>query len=142
LPDLFESGTPNGVGIAGLKAGVEFVLRRGVENIHHQEISLAERLGEGLREIPGTELFGPKGKGTRMPIVSFRLSQQSPSKVASRLEKGFGILCRPGLHCAPAAHRTIGTFPEGTVRFSLSVFSSEAEIDTALRAVSAVSQEM
>jgi len=142
LPDLFESGTPNGVGVAGLKAGVEFVLRKGVENIRHQEMDLAGRLWEGLKGIPGIQLIGPKGKGTRMPIVSFRLSQQSPSKVASKLEKGFGILCRPGLHCAPAAHRTIGTFPEGTVRFSLSVFNSEAEIDTTLRAVSAISKEM
>ena len=142
LPDLFESGTPNGVGVAGLKAGVEFVLRKGVENIRHQEMDLAGRLWEGLKGIPGIQLIGPQGKETRMPIVSFRLSQQSPSKVASKLEKGFGILCRPGLHCAPAAHRTIGTFPEGTVRFSLSVFNSEAEIDTTLRAVSAISKEM
>jgi len=142
LPDLFESGTPNGVGVAGLKAGVEFVLRKGMKNIRHQEMDLAGRLWEGLKGIPGIQLIGPQGKETRMPIVSFRLSQQSPSKVASKLEKGFGILCRPGLHCAPAAHRTIGTFPEGTVRFSLSVFNSEAEIDTTLRAVSAISKEM
>jgi len=138
LPDRFESGTPNGVGIAGLLAGVHFVLERGVEEIRQNEITLVEKLIKGLKEIPQVKLYGPESVKDRIATISFNLARLSPSNGASRLEKEFGILCRPGLHCAPAAHRTTGTFPEGTIRFGLSAFNSEAEVETALRAVSLI----
>jgi len=138
LPDRFESGTPNGVGIAGLLAGVQFVLERGVEQIHQSESSLTEKLIEGLKKIPQLELYGPGSQKDRIATLSFNLGRLSPSDVAIRLEKEFGILCRPGLHCAPAAHRTIGTFPEGTVRFGLSVFNTEADAEVAIQAVSKI----
>ena len=140
LPDRFESGTPNGVGIAGLLAGVRFVLEKGVEQIHQQESRLMDRLIEGLKEIPKLKFHGPENRKDRMATLSFNLEQLSSSEIALRLEKEFGILCRPGLHCAPAAHRTIGTFPEGTVRFSLSLFSTEEEIETAIQAVSSIAK--
>ena len=140
LPDRFESGTPNGVGIAGLLAGVRFVLEKGVEQIHQQESRLMDRLIEGLKEIPQLKFYGPENRKDRMATLSFNLEQLSSSEIALRLEKEFGILCRPGLHCAPAAHRTIGTFPEGTVRFSLSLFSTEEEIETAIQAVSSIAK--
>jgi len=140
LPDRFESGTPNGVGIAGLLAGVQFVMEKGVEQIRQNESTLIEKLIEGLREIPQLKLYGPKSKKDRIATLSFNLATPSPSDVALRLEKKFGILCRPGLHCAPAAHRTIGTFPEGTVRFGLSVFNTEADIETAVEAISQISK--
>jgi cysteine desulfurase family protein len=140
LPDRFESGTPNGVGIAGLLAGVRFVLEKGVEQIHQQESRLMDRLIEGLKEIPQLKFHGPENRKDRMATLSFNLEQLSSSEIALRLEKEFGILCRPGLHCAPAAHRTIGTFPEGTVRFSLSLFSTEEEIETAIQAVSSIAK--
>ncbi len=76
-----------------------------------------------------------------MATLSFNLAGLSPSEVALRLERKFGILCRPGLHCAPAAHRTIGTFPEGTVRFGLSAFNTEDEIEAAIHAVSLISKQ-
>jgi cysteine desulfurase family protein len=140
LPDRFESGTPNGVGIAGLLAGVQFVLKKGIERIRQYEIGLIEHLIEGLKKIPQIKLYGPENKADRIATLSFNLAQLSPSDVALRLEREFGILCRPGLHCAPAAHRTIGTFPEGTVRFSLSAFNTEEEIDGAIKAISIISK--
>ena len=141
LPDRFESGTPNGVGIAGLLAGVQFVLEKGVEQIRQDEMTLTQKLIKGLKEIPQVELYGPKNQGDRIATLSLNLTSFSPSNVASRLEKEFGILCRPGLHCAPAAHHTLGTFPEGTVRFGLSVFNTEEEIETAIQAVSLISKK-
>jgi cysteine desulfurase/selenocysteine lyase len=138
LPDRFESGTPNGVGIAGLLAGVQFVLEKGVEQIRQHEIGLTQKVIEGLRRISRVKLYGPQNQRDRIATLSFNFTHLSPSEGALRLEKEFGILCRPGLHCAPSAHRTIGTFPEGTIRFGLSVFNTEEEIDAAIQAVSSI----
>jgi cysteine desulfurase family protein len=141
LPDRFESGTPNGVGIAGLFAGLQFVLEKGVEKIRQNEMTLTQKLIKGLKEIPQVRIYGPERKEDRIATLSFNFSHLSPSNGASRLEKEFGILCRPGLHCAPAAHHTIGTFPEGTIRFGLSAFNTEDEIESAFHAVSLIAQE-
>lgn len=141
LPDCFESGTPNGVGLAGLLAGVQFVLGRGVEKIRRSEMALVNKLIRGLGNIPRVKLYGPELQEHRIATVSLTFSHLTPSDVASRLEKEFGILCRPGLHCAPAAHHTLGTFPEGTIRFGLSAFNTEAEIETAIQAVSLISKQ-
>jgi cysteine desulfurase/selenocysteine lyase len=138
LPDRFESGTPNGPGIAGLLEGIRFVLSHSIAEIRKQEMRLTEKLFEGLRAIDGVKLYGPKDVRQRMATVSFNMAGISPSEGALRLEKRSGILCRPGLHCAPAAHRTIGTFPEGTIRFSLGIFNTEEEVQTALEAVAEV----
>jgi len=140
LPDRFESGTPNGVGIAGFLAGVQFVLEKGVEIIRQKEMTLTQKLIEGLKEIPHVKIYGPGSHQSRIATLSFNFPRISPSNGASRLEKEFGILCRPGLHCAPAAHRTLGTFPEGTVRFGLSVFNTEADIEAAIQAVFLISK--
>jgi len=141
LPDRFESGTPNGVGIAGLLAGVQFVLGKGVEQIRQNEMTLIEKLVRGLREIPAVKLYGPRNQGDRIATLSFNCTHLSPSNGALRLEKEFDILCRPGLHCAPAAHHTLGTFPEGTIRFGLAAFNTEEEIEAALQAVFQISKE-
>jgi selenocysteine lyase/cysteine desulfurase len=140
LPDRFESGTPNGVGIAGLLAGIRFVLKKGVEEIRQSEMALIEKLIMGLKKIPRVRLYGPERQEDRMATLSFNFAHLSPSIGALRLEKEFGILCRPGLHCAPAAHRTIGTFPEGTIRFGLSVFTTEEEVKTAIQGVFQISK--
>ena len=140
LPDCFESGTPNGVGIAGLLAGVQFVQDKGIDSIHQREIVLMDRLVEGLKAIPEVTLYGAGNPDDRIATLSFNIAGLSPSEGAFRLEKEFGILSRPGLHCAPAAHRTLGTFPAGTIRFALSVFNREEEIETAIEAVSHVSK--
>ena len=92
----------------------------------------------GLREIPGIDLYGPTDPSRRTAIVSFNIEGLSPSEAAQELDERFAIMSRPGLHCAPAAHRTIGTFPQGTLRFGFGAFNTEAEIDTALKAVRAL----
>lgn len=140
LPDCFESGTPNGVGLAGLLAGVQFVLEKGVEQIRQNEMALIIKLIKGLKKIPQVKLYGPELQEDQIATLSFNFAHLSPSNGALRLEKEFGILCRPGLHCAPAAHHTLGTFPEGTIRFGLSAFNTEAEIETAIQAVSQISK--
>jgi cysteine desulfurase family protein len=141
LPDCFESGTPNGVGLTGLLAGVQFVLGKGVEQIRKKEMALVEQLIMGFEKIPEVELYGPEHQEDRIATLSFNFAHLPASEGAFRLEKEFGILCRPGLHCAPAAHRTIGTFPEGTVRFGLSAFNTEAEIETAVQAIFQISKK-
>ncbi len=141
LPDCFESGTPNGVGLAGLLAGVQFVLEKGVEQIRQNEMALIIKLIKGLKKIPQVKLYGPELQEDQIATLSFNFAHRSPSNGALRLEKEFGILCRPGLHCAPAAHHTLGTFPEGTIRIGLSAFNTEAEIETAIQAVSQISKK-
>jgi cysteine desulfurase family protein len=140
LPDRFESGTPNGVGIAGLLAGVQFVLEKGVEQIRQNEMALTQKLIEGLKEIPHVKIYGPMSHQNRIATLSFNFSRLSPSNGALRLEKEFGVLCRPGLHCAPSAHHTLGTFPEGTIRFGLGAFNTEAEIEIAIKAIFQISK--
>ena len=138
LPDRFESGTPNGVGIAGLLAGVQFIKETGIETLRRLEMELVKVLTDGLRKIPGVKLYGPENGADRIATISFTMEVLSSSEIALRLDREFGILCRPGLHCSPSAHRTIRTFPEGTVRFSLGAFNTPEEIETALRAISII----
>jgi selenocysteine lyase/cysteine desulfurase len=119
-------------------AGLEFIEQTGIEAIRRHETGLIQRLIDGLKEIRRVKVYGP-GNGTdRVAIVSFNLDGLSPSETALRLDREFGILCRPGLHCAPSAHRTIHTFPEGTIRFSFGVFNTRDEIGQALRALSLI----
>lgn len=135
LPDALEAGTLNAVGIAGLAAGLAFVEERTVEAIRRHELALTERLLEGLRSIPGARILGPGAAARRVAVVSFNLEGQSCSEVATALEERAGIYCRAGLHCAPLAHRQLGTFPEGAVRFSLGAFNTASQIDAALEVV-------
>lgn len=135
LPDVFESGTPNVVGLAGLAAGVSWVLRRGVEAIRDHEVALTRRLIEGLLAIRGVHVYGGRAAERQTATVSFRIDGMAPDEVGLRLDEEHGILCRVGLHCSPAAHRTIGTFPAGTVRFGLAALNTAEEVDAALAAV-------
>ena len=136
LPDKCESGTPNAVGLAGLAAGVRWVLETGVEAIRQHEVALTQRLIEGLKAIPGVTVYGGLETTRQVAVVSFNVEGLEPSEVGLRLDEEYGILCRVGLHCAPAAHKTIGTFPAGTVRFSLGYFNTEEEVERAIEAVS------
>jgi len=138
LPDLCESGTPNAVGLAGLKAGLDFVLETGIETIRRHEAHLTGCLVRGLQKIPRVKIYGPADEEKQVGTVSFNIQGASPSDVGLILDEQFGILSRIGLHCAPAAHKTIGTFPEGTIRFGLSYLNTKDEIDKALQAVSSI----
>ncbi len=135
LPDRFEAGTLNVVGLAGLAAGLAFLEHQGLTSIRERERGLTRRLLEGLAAIPGVRVFGAREAERRTAIVSWNLAGRNCSEVASALEERAQICCRPGLHCAPLAHRQLGTFPEGSVRFSLGLFNTDAEIDTVLDAV-------
>ena len=141
LPDMCESGTPNVVGLAGLRAGVRWVLERGVEAIRAHEVTLTHALIEGLRAIPGVTVYGALDAELQTATVSFNIEKMEPSEAGLRLDDEYGIMCRVGLHCAPAAHKTLGTFPVGTVRFGLGAFNTLDEIETALQAVHQLAQE-
>ncbi len=138
LPDRLECGTANGVGIAGLGAGVRLLLRRGVLAVREHEVAVTRILLDGLGNIPGVTTYGPADPNARTAVVSFTTSHQRVSETGLRLDEEHGILCRVGLHCAPAAHRTIGTFPEGTVRLAPGMFTKRSEILDALKAVETV----
>jgi len=141
LPDKYESGTPNVAGFAGLAAGVRWVRTRGVEAIRAHEQNLTARLLSGLKNIAHVRVYGPDDPSRRLPVVLFNVEGQDPGLVAHRLDREYGIMCRPGLQCAPMAHKTLGTFPHGGVRFSLSVFNTRHHVDRALRAVAAIAGE-
>ena len=135
MPDKFESGTPNLPGIYGLLAAAEYVLNTGVDAIQAHEAMLTGRLLEQLREVPHIRVAGPQGLENRVGVVSVDFLHSDNAEAAFRLEEGYGILTRCGLHCAPAAHKTLGTFPQGTVRISPGWFTSVEEIDAAAAAI-------
>jgi cysteine desulfurase family protein len=134
LPDKYESGTANSVGIAGLGAGVRWIQSIGVESIHEREAELNEQFLSGLRNIKGITVYGPCDPLERTAVVSCRVAGQNVSEVGLRMDDEFGILCRVGLHCAPSAHKTIGTFPEGTIRLAPGIFTSPEDIRTVIAA--------
>jgi selenocysteine lyase/cysteine desulfurase len=141
LPDVFESGTLNVMGLAGLLAAVRWVRVRGVDLLRADQISTVGRLLRGLSEIPGIVLPGLLEPEGRMAAVSFNIAGMAPSEVGLRLDEEHGVLCRVGLHCAPAAHRTMGTAPGGTVRLAPGAFTSARDIDTTVAAVATLAAE-
>lgn len=138
MPDRFEPGTPNVPGIYGLEAALAFLEQTGVEAVAAHDRSLTARFLEGVRGVPGVRIVGPQTPEGRVGVVSLDFPGRDNAEVAEALECRFGILTRCGLHCAPAAHQTLGTFPRGTVRFSWGWFSTEGDIDQALEAVRSV----
>ncbi len=142
MPDMFESGTANAVGLAGLGAGLRWVLAQGVDAIRAHEVALAGRLIEGLRAIPGVTVYGTLDPELQTATISLNVGGMACSQVGLRLDSEHEIMCRVGLHCAPAAHKTIGTFPGGTVRFGLGAFNTVDEIEMALAAVAELAQEV
>jgi len=138
MPERLEAGTLNTPGLAGLQAGIEFLLREGLSNVRAREAELLAHLISGLREIPEVELYGPLDSRFHGEVLSFNLNGCDPAEIGFLLDRDHDILCRVGLHCAPDAHRTIGTFPRGTVRVSPGCFTTAAEIDHLVSAVAAV----
>ncbi|GAB4363571.1 MAG: aminotransferase class V-fold PLP-dependent enzyme [Deltaproteobacteria bacterium] len=135
FPDALESGTQNSVGIAGLGVALAWLLRKGVEAVRRKEVALLAQLLEGMARIPGVTVYGPSDPTRRVAAVPFRVEGRDPSQVGFRLEREFGILVRTGLHCSPGSHRTLGTFPEGTVRVSPGPFTTRREISIFLSAL-------
>lgn len=135
LPDMFESGTPNVAGIAGLAAGARFLLQVGIETVRAHEQALMAQFLAGVQGIGGMTLYGPGDAALVCGTVSFNVDGAAPSDVAEILDQTFGIMARSGLHCCPSAHHTLGTFPTGTVRFSFGWFNAPAEVEIALEAL-------
>lgn len=135
LPDKFESGTPNTSGIIGLGAGVEYILSRGIENIRNHEKELTRYFIEELKKIDEVNIYGPKDVEKQAPVVAINIENEDSSEVSYILDKVFDIGVRPGLHCAPLAHKTIGTFEQGTVRFSIGPFTTHQDIEKAIEAI-------
>lgn len=129
MPQKFESGTPNLWGICGLRAGMEFVKSKGIENIFNHEISLMRYLYDKLKNINSVQLYMPRPEAPYfVPLLSFNLKNHISDEVGKYLDKK-GVEVRTGLHCAPSAHEFVGTLERGVVRVSPSVFNTKAEID-------------
>lgn len=136
MPDKYESGTPNTIGLAGLGAGVGFILEKTVAAIRNKERQLTIRFLEHLRELQDqVTIYGSGDASRQTAVVSFNIHNVTPSFAAQTFEEQWGIMCRPGLHCAPCVHRTLGTFPQGTIRFSFGFFNTLEDVDLASDAV-------
>jgi cysteine desulfurase family protein len=140
-PDRYEVGTQNTPGIAGLGAGVEFLLERRVEQVRAHEVALVRQLMDGLAGIDGLTLHGVRDPERKTGVVLFTLDGIDPAEIGDRLDQEFDVAVRVGVHCAPQAHRTIGTYPVGGVRLSPGFFNTADEIDQAVKAVAQIAQD-
>ncbi len=140
LPDKYESGTLALPAIAGLQAGIQWVQNRGTAEISQQETRLIKELSAELSKMPTLHLFQAKEENCRGSVLSFTIDGLDNGIAGQRLNDEFGIMTRIGLHCSPMAHRWIGTFPNGTIRFSVSPFTSNEEIEKAVMAVRTLTQ--
>ncbi len=134
-PDRFEAGTMNVFGLAGLKAAVAYIHDMGISKIQEHERRLLHRLLNGLKEIRDVEIYGSLNPEEKLGLVSFNVGNIDPYKIASQLDEDFGIMVRAGLHCAPQAHRVIGTEERGAVRVSMGLFNTEEHINLLLAAL-------
>jgi cysteine desulfurase family protein len=130
FPYFLEGGTPNVLGVAGLAAGVKYVQEHGMDHIRRHEAALSERLWRRLEEIDGYEVFGHRDHSQRVGTLSLRSKVLAAAEIGGILDQAFDIAIRPGLHCAPYIHRSLRTFPEGTIRVSPGLFNTEQDIDT------------
>ncbi len=138
LPDRFEAGTMNIPGIYGLNAGLEFIENTGIANIRNHDGLITAGFLEGLKGIEDIRVFAGDGYPEHLPVVSITSERMDPARLAYRLEEEYGIWTRVGLHCAPEAHKTIGTFPKGTVRFSFGYFNTSEEAEYGAQAVRSI----
>lgn len=141
MPDKFEPGTPNLPGIYGWEAALAFLQNIGVEQVRAHDLVLSRRFLAGVQTIPGVRLLGPTAPQRRVGVFSLDFAGRDNAEMAWRLETEYGILTRCGLHCAPAAHKTLGTFPRGTVRFSTGWFTTESDMDAAVAAIQSLTAE-
>lgn len=139
-PDRYESGTANTVGLAGLWAGVSFVLEKGVEEIHRHEWGLARRTIEQLQQIPGVSVYGPAAQIERVGVVAFNIQGADASEVSFILDQQYQIATRAGYHCSPLGHHTAGTESTGAVRASLGIFNTEEDVEYLLQAVKEIAE--
>ena len=136
MPDGYESGSPNVAGLLGLEAGLSWLAERGADQGERHERELVGQLLEGLRAIPRVTVYGPPDDEQRVGVVSLRIAGWEPQELATLLDSTFGVQVRAGFQCAPLLHHALGTAAHGgTVRISLGVFNTRAQIDTAVQAL-------
>ena len=138
LPDKYESGTMNLPGIIGLHAALSYLERTGLETIRRRKLELTGYFLEEVKKLPSVRIAGRQGTEGRVAVVSLDFEGRDNAVTAFRLEQEYGIMTRVGLHCAPMAHRALGTFPQGTVRFAFSAANTEDEIDRCVRALHSI----
>ena len=145
MPDRFETGSHNAPGIAGLSEGVQWILDQGIHTLAAHQRALCDTFTAGIGGARGLEYFGPRGSTDRVGVFSVRIADMDPLELADELEQDFGILTRPGLHCAPAAHQTIGTDQSvspggvaGTTRLSFGAFNTHGQIQIVTAALTAI----
>lgn len=135
MPDAFEAGTLNLPGIIGLNEGLSYIESQGMENIHNHELALTQAFLEGLQTIDVVNIVGKQDIQDRTAVVSITIDGMDPANIAYELESTYHIMTRVGLHCAPRAHQTLGTYPEGTVRFSFGYANTHEDVESALSAL-------
>ncbi|MCX7885155.1 MAG: aminotransferase class V-fold PLP-dependent enzyme [Caloramator sp.] len=138
MPDKFESGTLNIPNIFGLNASLKFIKSIGIDSIHQKEMELTKRFLDGIQNIDGIRLCGLNSIEGRTAAISLDFVNLDNSEVAFTLDREFGIMTRVGLHCAPSAHKTLGTFPKGSVRFSPGYFTTLQDIDYTVESINKV----
>lgn len=142
LPDKYEAGTPNLIGIAGLIEGVRYVLKNGRENIYSHSMMLRDLFIGGIKSIRGARLIGFNESAESTPVVSIIIDGTKCSDVAEILETSYGIIVRPGLHCAPLIHQYLGTLNTGTVRFSFGYFNTKEEVINTVEALKMINKNL
>lgn len=135
MPTALEAGTLNGHGIAGLKAAVGYIMETGIDKIREKELSLMRCFYEGVYRIPRVKIYGDFDTEERCPVVALNIGEYDSSEVSDELNVSYGIVTRPGAHCAPLMHRALGTEGQGAVRFSFSHYNTKEEVDSAIKAI-------
>ena len=142
MPDRYESGTHNTPGIAGLNAGVKFVLETGIDKIRHHEEELCDYMLKRLKEVPNIKIYGPLDSKKRAAVISINIGNIDSGELTFLLDDMYDIATRSGIHCSPLAHQTLETLIQGTVRFSLGYFNTKEDIDKAVEALIEIEKEI
>lgn len=142
MPDKFEAGTINYLGIAGLGASVQALNEQGIENIRNHEMQLLQKLLNSLKENEKVKIYGSLDLPHKVPLISFNIDGYMSNEVGKILNDEYGIMTRTGLQCAPLIHKTLGTYPHGTVRVSLGWKNTENQINTLIQAINIISNSL
>ena len=140
LPDKYESGTHNTPGIVGLNEGVKFIFKEGIDKIKEHEEELCKYMLERLEEVPNIKIYGPKDANKRASVISINIGNMDSGEITFLLDSEYNIATRSGIHCAPLAHKTLGTLEQGAVRFSIGYFNTKEEIDKAINALKEIAK--
>lgn len=141
MPTALEAGTLNGHGIAGLSAAISYLEETGLDTIRRKELRLMRQFYEGVSHITGVKVYGDFDTDRRSPIVSLNIGDYDSSEVSDELNMTYGIVTRPGAHCAPLMHRALGTVDQGAVRFSFSHYNTEEEVTFAVNAIKELTEQ-